>query len=507
MNGSFNGQILVDKLARLNNSQQSIETLSHWCIFHRNKAKQVVETWEHQFYCSPREQRISFLYLANDILQNSRRKGLEFINEFWKVLPDALSDAFANGGDIGRNTVQRLVNIWEERKVFGSRGQILKEEILGRKLEDKNSNGKAITQNLKQSSGILEKVISSYDKLCDEDSLFGKCQGALNIIDKLEKELRSDFEIGSKNGSEIIGNLQIKHGILGECIEQLKASESSRATLISYLREAVNEQEQKLEQIGHQLQVAELRCKQTGNILSQFNVEQQPDAQNPIESSQAFSGAPPGFAPEASASSAADTQITLGRCTQEEPLTEIKPSLTDENRKTEAAAVAAKLTASASSAQMLSFVLSSLASEGALGQANKEESPDSKRPKLQNSLPPPHPLLQVPMPIYSHSEAMHLLPPLQSPSPNLLEPPSTSVSLGTPSPSASVQFMQSVAGPMTGVPYAYGSAPPPLPNYPMFGMLPNLSAPSPFYSFQPPEGSNLVVQPPLPSGPPPLTRQ
>lgn len=48
--------------------------------------------------------------------------------------------------------------------------------------------------------------------------------------------------IGSANGSEIIGNLKIQHGILGECIEQLKASELSRATLISYLREALNEQ-------------------------------------------------------------------------------------------------------------------------------------------------------------------------------------------------------------------------------------------------------------------------
>ncbi|URE38886.1 hypothetical protein MUK42_37640, partial [Musa troglodytarum] len=84
--------------------------LSHWCIFHRNKAKQVVETWQRQFYCAPRDQRICFLYLANDILQNSRRKGLEFINEFWKVLPGALNDVFNNGGEFGRNTVIRLVS-------------------------------------------------------------------------------------------------------------------------------------------------------------------------------------------------------------------------------------------------------------------------------------------------------------------------------------------------------------------------------------------------------------
>lgn len=73
------------------------------------KAKQVVETWDRQFHCSPRDKRVSFLYLANDILQNSRRKGSEFVGEFWKVLPDALSDVLENGDEFGRNAALRLV--------------------------------------------------------------------------------------------------------------------------------------------------------------------------------------------------------------------------------------------------------------------------------------------------------------------------------------------------------------------------------------------------------------
>lgn len=49
MNSAYASQILSDKSTKLNNSQQSIETLSHWCIFYRKKAKQVVETWEEVF--------------------------------------------------------------------------------------------------------------------------------------------------------------------------------------------------------------------------------------------------------------------------------------------------------------------------------------------------------------------------------------------------------------------------------------------------------------------------
>ena len=84
--------------------------LSRWCVSHRKKAKQIVETWDKFFNSSQREQRVSFLYLANDILQNSRRKGSEFVNEFWKVLPSALRHVCDNGDEHGKKVVTRLVN-------------------------------------------------------------------------------------------------------------------------------------------------------------------------------------------------------------------------------------------------------------------------------------------------------------------------------------------------------------------------------------------------------------
>ncbi|KAI9185340.1 hypothetical protein LWI28_006301 [Acer negundo] len=111
-NDAFDGQTLADKLSKLNNSQQSIESLSRWCIVHRKRAKQIVETWDKLFNSSQKEQRVSFLYLANDILQNSRRKGSEFVNEFWKVLPGALKRVYDNGDEQGKKAVTRLVGFF-----------------------------------------------------------------------------------------------------------------------------------------------------------------------------------------------------------------------------------------------------------------------------------------------------------------------------------------------------------------------------------------------------------
>lgn len=87
----------------------SLLALSHWCIFHQKKAELVVQTWDKQFHNSQKEQKVPFLYLANDILQNSKRKGTEFVSAFWKVLPAALKDVFENGDEHGKNAVSRLV--------------------------------------------------------------------------------------------------------------------------------------------------------------------------------------------------------------------------------------------------------------------------------------------------------------------------------------------------------------------------------------------------------------
>lgn len=85
--------------------------LSRLCISQRKKAKQIVEIWHKSFKSAQREQHVTFLYLANDILQNSKRKGNEFVNEFWKVMPSALKHVNEHGDENGKNAASRLVII------------------------------------------------------------------------------------------------------------------------------------------------------------------------------------------------------------------------------------------------------------------------------------------------------------------------------------------------------------------------------------------------------------
>ncbi|GMH23875.1 hypothetical protein Nepgr_025718 [Nepenthes gracilis] len=482
MGSTFSPQILVDKLTKLNNSQQSIETLSHWCIFHMTKAKQVVETWDRQFHCSPREQKLAFLYLANDILQNSRRKGAEFVGEFWRVLPEALRDVIENGDDFGRNAALRLINIWDDRKVFGSRGHILKEEFVGRQSENSPKNGRQFSLKLRQSVGnTLDKIVSGYEVTygvhLDEDAVLSRCRNAISCLEKVEKDIGGDMSSGQLTG--FLKELQGQHAVLRECIEQLTAVEASRATLVSHLREALHEQEFKLDQVRNQLQAANI-CQQ---LLNSGNTQLLDDQGLHEPSSATVSQ---GFVVEDRGREHSNAVVY----TRQLPFPEKSDVIEDDPRKSTAAAMAAKLTVSTSSAQMLTYVLSSLAQEGVIGNPVKNypsDHPSEKRPKLEadpSCVPPPDE--QPPLPPFPHLNALQqngtttnqqLTADGQPPPPSSSPPPPPPLPPMPPYPMP--QLMQ--AGPISTVPYNYGAPQqlgPSLPCYPL--VAPPVTGMSPY---------------------------
>lgn len=191
-----------------------------------------------------------------------------------------------------------------------------------------------------------------------------------------------------------------------------------------------------------------------------------------------------------------------------------KPSHIEEDpRKSAAAAVAAKLTASTSSAEMLTFVLSSLASEGVIGNSTKESTgdfPPEKRARIENDqsyIPPQNP--QPPVSAFSSLEQLHHngsttttsttqqsipteQPPPPSPPPPLPPmPPMTHYQVP--------QYMPPAAGSMPNMQYSYGMTQqlqPPSANYPSVVPPPNS-----YQSFQTSEGGFYGQPSSLPMAP------
>ncbi|KAH7436843.1 hypothetical protein KP509_05G038400 [Ceratopteris richardii] len=366
MNSAFNEQILAEKLKKLNNTQQSIETLSHWCIFHRKRAHTVVETWDKHLRELPKEQQVPFLYLANDILQNSRRRGLEFVREFWKVLPRALKDVIEKGDSRAHTVVFRLVDIWDERKVFGSRTRTLREELLGNDppadLPERRVKSNHTIKIKVPAGGIQEKLSSAYrsvqDVVSDEDATLGRCNAAAIRVDSLEKEANV-VQGEAQDTTTLVEELQGQQQILSHCIEQLEMCELARAALVSCLKEALREQESKLELIRSQRQTARAQVEHATNLCQRL-----------LSSGSSGAGEIVQFAPKGNDSHGA-SEFDREQYQQPPPKIEGMVSVIDEPKKPPSAAsaaaaeVAAKLAASSSSAQVLTSVLSSMVAEEA----------------------------------------------------------------------------------------------------------------------------------------------
>lgn len=516
-NDAFDTQILNEKLSKLNNSQQSIESLSRWCILHRKKARQIVEIWDKLFNSSQREQRVSFLYLANDILQNSRRKGSEFVNEFWKVLPGALKQVYENGDEHGKKVVTRLVDIWEERKVFGSRGQGLKDEMLGKNPPPLLvSNGKSSNPNpikiVKRDAhsvriklavgGLPEKILTAFqsviDENLDEEAALNKCSGAVSQVGNIREEIENGPPQGNQQASTFVDELQVQENVLQQCVGKLESAEATRAILISQLKEALQDQESKLDLIRGSLQVARGQIEQAVDMRNRLTSPIVPGSLTTItmpmtDAAKVVEHNTPPVQPTSTPPQPPLTQ----------PVVSFAPMKTtdEESKKAAAAAVAAKLAASTSSAQMLTSVLSSLVAEEAASMNGGLKSTGfttgltmfspEKRPKLEKPmsisdvsnvdvgnaayftplqqqsgttvpLVPPSSSMQSMSQSNQLQTSFGALPPLPPPPP-----------LSPANPTAN-QYVQST-GMMVGVmPYGYGAnplpPPPPLPPHIAMGL-------------------------------------
>ncbi|CAF0732888.1 unnamed protein product [Brachionus calyciflorus] len=116
---SFSESSLLKKFHELTNTQQSVQTLSLWLIHHRKNSKIIVSTWFKELTLSQKpERKLTLLYLANDILQNSRKKGSEYLKEYSGILLEAIEDIAKYSDDKTRFTIERILNIWKDRKIF-----------------------------------------------------------------------------------------------------------------------------------------------------------------------------------------------------------------------------------------------------------------------------------------------------------------------------------------------------------------------------------------------------
>ncbi|XP_061753112.1 regulation of nuclear pre-mRNA domain-containing protein 1A-like isoform X2 [Nerophis ophidion] len=115
---SFSEAALEKKLSELSNSQQSVQTLSLWLIHHRKHAKTIVDVWFNELVKAEVPRKLTFVYLANDVIQNSKKKGPEFTQDFAPVIVGAFKHVHRDGEDGCKKQLGRVLSIWQERAVY-----------------------------------------------------------------------------------------------------------------------------------------------------------------------------------------------------------------------------------------------------------------------------------------------------------------------------------------------------------------------------------------------------
>lgn len=136
---------LEKKLSDLNNSAQSIQQLSLWLIHHRKHYHSIVKIWFKELGKSPTGNRkLTMLYLANDVVQNSKKKHPEISKEFGSVMVKVMSH-LSHVKDIDAKTVKsvaRLLTIWQDRNIFEPKVQSEMAKIwTAKSLEASNKEG------------------------------------------------------------------------------------------------------------------------------------------------------------------------------------------------------------------------------------------------------------------------------------------------------------------------------------------------------------------------------
>lgn len=118
MAGGFTETAFIKKLGDLNNSSQSIQTLSLWLIHHRKHYSTVVKIWSRELIRASKDsKKLTFMYLANDVIQNSRKKGPEYGLEFGNYLKKAF-EHMSKCDEKTKNSLDRLLTIWTDRGIY-----------------------------------------------------------------------------------------------------------------------------------------------------------------------------------------------------------------------------------------------------------------------------------------------------------------------------------------------------------------------------------------------------
>lgn len=115
----FTEQVLQKKLTEVNNTLPSIQTLSLWLLHHRKHSATIVKVWYNELKKEKESRRLlNLVHLANDVIQNSRKKWPLFKEQFQHQLENAFSHVARHADAKTIISLRRVIDVWQQRSIF-----------------------------------------------------------------------------------------------------------------------------------------------------------------------------------------------------------------------------------------------------------------------------------------------------------------------------------------------------------------------------------------------------
>lgn len=107
-------------------------------------------------FSAPVNKKLTFMFLANDVIQNSKKKGPEYGKEFGRTLDEAFKHIreFCSKEIKTLNSLDRILKIWEDRNVYDtSLINVFKKTLSAEPSNNGNSKGEDSHHEKKRRSG------------------------------------------------------------------------------------------------------------------------------------------------------------------------------------------------------------------------------------------------------------------------------------------------------------------------------------------------------------------
>jgi regulator of Ty1 transposition protein 103 len=112
------------KLSSLNEAQDVIVNVAQWLLFNRRNAVRTAEIWMQRVRDSPPPKRLSLVYLANEVVQQSKlRKKSEFVDAFTPHIAEGVGVAYRSASVDVQLKLKRVVEVWRARAIFDPKTQ------------------------------------------------------------------------------------------------------------------------------------------------------------------------------------------------------------------------------------------------------------------------------------------------------------------------------------------------------------------------------------------------